>query len=365
MKIDIQKITVMKRIRKEAGNIADLTQDIERNGLINPVTVMVLDDGKYQLLAGLRRLKAVQALGWTEIDVSAVSPKDAEEKLRIEISENEMREPFTLSEKIEFGLLLEEIERAKAQQRKQAGVKITEGNLPPNSAEGYYIGETRQIVSAKIGMGKTRYDQAKYIVKNAPEEIINELDKGERSIYSTYSELKAKEKNEIVPTVIVPMKAVSASGNKKPDEKAQPAVRKNQINDINIKFTNPMKISAKDEEAIRKLAEYNALPPDEKIIELNNQLKEQRARAATAESDLQRLQENHQNAIYHRDTTIDSLNKQMEELDAEYTAAKIKIKDLALRIKNLKTQNSALKKALDAANSRINELEGIINGNTN
>ncbi|GHU51783.1 hypothetical protein AGMMS49975_06290 [Clostridia bacterium] len=46
-------------------------------------------------------------------------------------------------------------------------------------------------------MGKTSYDRAKYIAANAPEEVIDELDRGERTIRGTYDELRAKEKSEI------------------------------------------------------------------------------------------------------------------------------------------------------------------------
>jgi ParB family chromosome partitioning protein len=103
--------------------ITELARDIALNGLPHPVTVLEAEGGNYRLLAELRRLKAVQSLGMTEIAVNVVSPVDAEAALRIEVSENEQREDFTYSEEMDFARLLEEIERAKALERKSIGGK--------------------------------------------------------------------------------------------------------------------------------------------------------------------------------------------------------------------------------------------------
>ena len=68
MNIAIGKIKVAARIRKQTVGVDELAKDIRKNGLINPVTVMETgEDGSYQLLAGLRRLRAVLSLGWTVV----------------------------------------------------------------------------------------------------------------------------------------------------------------------------------------------------------------------------------------------------------------------------------------------------------
>ena len=99
MKVQISKIKITKRIRKEIANLAELSEDIRSNGLINPITVMSLEAGEYQLLAGLRRLRATEMLGHNEIAATIVTPADAEAMLYIEISENEQREPFTFQKR--------------------------------------------------------------------------------------------------------------------------------------------------------------------------------------------------------------------------------------------------------------------------
>jgi ParB family chromosome partitioning protein len=148
MKAMIKQILVKERIRKDIATISELAEDIRKSGLLHPVTVMMLDGGKYQLLAGLRRLKAVQSMSLTEIEITVVFPTDAEAALHIEISENEQREEFTYSEKMDYARLLKDIERAKANERMLAGKKISEGDPVPLGAQGQ-AGRTRDIVASK------------------------------------------------------------------------------------------------------------------------------------------------------------------------------------------------------------------------
>jgi len=195
MKAQISKVKIANRIRKEVNRIDELATDISANGLLNPITVMTLDDGEFQLLAGLRRLKAIEMLGHSEIAVNVVSPVDAEAALRIEISENEQREPFTFSETVDYGRMLEEIEKAKAKERMLLGKKVDESDPTTHGSEGRK-GEVKGIVAEKLGIGQTTYKRANYIADKASQEVIEELDKGQRSIRGTYDELRAKEKTE-------------------------------------------------------------------------------------------------------------------------------------------------------------------------
>ena len=82
MLIPITKIVVQNRIRKDFGDISELAKDIEENGLINPPVV----NKNYVLLAGERRLRACESLGWSQIPVTMMDTRDAEHELNIEIS---------------------------------------------------------------------------------------------------------------------------------------------------------------------------------------------------------------------------------------------------------------------------------------
>lgn len=182
--IDITKIIVKDRIRKDIGNIDELAADIKENSLLNPITVIPSDDGMYQLIAGERRLTACKSLGYTSIVANTVSAKDAEHALRMEISENENRKEFTFSERMDYAKRLEQIERLKADERMK--------DPRQNFAQGE-TGRTSEKVSAAVGFGnKETYRQAKFITDNADYELIKALDDGKLSINGAYQQLKTK-----------------------------------------------------------------------------------------------------------------------------------------------------------------------------
>jgi ParB-like chromosome segregation protein Spo0J len=359
MKVQISKIKITNRIRKEIAKIAELSADIQANGLINPITVMPLEDGEfeYQLIAGLRRLRATEMNGDSDIAIHLVTPSNAEAALRIEISENEQREEFTFSEKMDFARMLEEIESAKAKERMLSGKKF--GDDPtPLTAEGRK-GETREIVAGKIGMGRTTYDCAKYIADNAPEEIIDELDKGQRTITKTYKELRAKEKSENAedsgdailtedgleevaqdseadeaddsdaefgPDDSAP--ANSEPGTPKPEAPAPAGKAKSsKVSTAPAKSPDDYLTDA-DRAAIERSEAFAAMTPEERVEELKRQLSEQRQRAHTAESQLSRLKELRHNDNYHKDGIIENLKGQVARLEEELEAAEARIFEL-------------------------------------
>ena len=68
----IRKIKVRNRYRKNLGNIQSLADSIKELGLLHPVVVR--RDGR--LVAGERRLRACQHLGWSGIPVTVVDMAD-------------------------------------------------------------------------------------------------------------------------------------------------------------------------------------------------------------------------------------------------------------------------------------------------
>lgn len=178
MFVDIEKIKVSDRIRKDFGDIEELARDIEQNGLINPI-VLTPD---YQLVAGERRLRAHQFLKRQQVDARIMEISDYEHQLRLEISENEHRKEFTFSERIEWAKRLEEVERIKAKERMAGGKE----NFPDHEG-----GQVRDIVAEQAGFGSGKqYDKAKFIAENATPEIIQQLDAGLISTHKAYIETK-------------------------------------------------------------------------------------------------------------------------------------------------------------------------------
>ena len=151
MLIDIDRIVVNDRIRKDFGNLEELAENIRENGLIIPVIV----NEDYVLLAGERRLRACKLLGRQQIEVVIRETRDAEHELKIEIAENELRKEFTWSERLEYARRLARIESAKARERQTSGVNDPEG------------GRAREKVAQSLGVGDKTLRRAQFIADNA------------------------------------------------------------------------------------------------------------------------------------------------------------------------------------------------------
>jgi len=344
VKISISDIRVTERIRKEIQGIDELAENIKTYGLLNPITVMKISD-RYQLLAGLRRLRAAETLGFTEIEVNIVSPKDAEETLRIEISENEQREPFTHSEKLDYGRQLERLEAAKALERKSIGGTVAGRGREKKDMDcsPYPIqGTTRDIVGRQLGMSGRQYARAKYIAANAPPEVMEEIDRGERTIRATYDELKLKEKSAPPASVIVPKKSESPPESSKKElftAKSAPETppaeppkftpkREKKLSDKEKEELAMAALPPKEREAVERNIAFAKMTDAEKVVEIQRQLREERTRAAAAESELSRLKDELHNAVYHRDGIIKNLETRNENLETALAAANARIKEL-------------------------------------
>jgi N6-adenosine-specific RNA methylase IME4 len=110
----IADIEVGKRHRGDFGDIGGLARDIAAIGLLHPPVVR--PDGL--LVAGERRLKALQLLGHTDTPVYVL---DIDRVVRGEYSENYFRKAFSPSEYADIADELEPIERAAAKERMLAG----------------------------------------------------------------------------------------------------------------------------------------------------------------------------------------------------------------------------------------------------
>lgn len=189
MLVDINKITVKDRVRKDFGDISELARDIQENGLINPPVVIPESDGTFTLLAGERRLRALKSLGKTDIEVRTWGKLTGEEALNIEISENEVRKDFSKAERIDYARRLERIESEKARERMSDGGKGRE-NFPTLQ------GRARDAVAEKMGIGSGRqYEKEKTIVDNKhlldPSDFA-EWDEGKLSTNKAYQKVKAE-----------------------------------------------------------------------------------------------------------------------------------------------------------------------------
>jgi ParB family chromosome partitioning protein len=81
------------RTQVNEASLAELTSSIEASGLLQPVVVRPRN-GKYELIAGERRLRAVQRLGWTKIP-AVVKDVDDPTLLTLALIENLQRDALT------------------------------------------------------------------------------------------------------------------------------------------------------------------------------------------------------------------------------------------------------------------------------
>lgn len=96
-------------------SLQELVQSIKEHGLLQPIVVRPIADG-YEVVAGERRLRACQELGWTVVP-AVVRELDDEETAVLALVENLQREDLTLFEEVEglqrlrdeFGLTQQEI----------------------------------------------------------------------------------------------------------------------------------------------------------------------------------------------------------------------------------------------------------------
>ena len=188
--LHISEVRVAERIRKDNGGLEELANDIHEHGLINPITVMEQSEGGYVLIAGLRRLKAMERMGAKEIRATVMTALEADEMLMLEIAENEQRKEFTVSEKLAFAEKLKAVEAEKARVRKSAGGKggldQDVGNCPHLQEQG----RSRDIVAQKAGFSSARQMRRAQAVSESRPDLMEQVDKGEKSISGAYSDMQ-------------------------------------------------------------------------------------------------------------------------------------------------------------------------------
>lgn len=186
MLVDISKIIVGDRIRKDFGDIQELAEDIKKNGLINPPTI----NKGYVLLAGERRLKACKSLGWTQIEVHMLDTKDESHDLDVEMSENNMRRNFTGSE------LAEGIRRQMAIESERARERMLSGKAQ-NPSETFPKGRASDAAGSAFGISGKQAEKVVFVDEHRdlldPADFA-EWDEGKLSTNKAYQRIKAAQK---------------------------------------------------------------------------------------------------------------------------------------------------------------------------
>lgn len=217
--IRIDDVIVGDRARKDYGDLAPLMDSIREHGLLQPIGVLRGN----RLLFGGRRLEACRRLG--RVTISMVRPEtqdDALSLLKAERDENTCRKDMTLSEKVEIGRRIEELERPKARERQALAGQHHGRGIASDQSIGSYRDDrpnpdTREVVGDALGLSTATYSRAKQVVDAAadeslPPEVLEIAQDAAREMDSTGSAWAASQK-------VKQAKAEAAQPAEKPEPK--------------------------------------------------------------------------------------------------------------------------------------------------
>lgn len=199
IEVDIGEIIVQDRIRQNNGFLDSLERSIQQVGVLQPIGI-TLDK---HLIFGGRRLQASKNVGLKTIPVRVfdIAADDPITALRMEREENEHRMDLTPSEKVEVAKRIEEAVGNRQGQRTDIKPESGKKELMPTLAQVEPGTKTREIAAQSVDMKPETYRKAKAVVDSGDDELIHQMDTGEKSIHAAY---KAIPKSEPEPTKTPP-----------------------------------------------------------------------------------------------------------------------------------------------------------------
>jgi ParB family chromosome partitioning protein len=130
--VHLANIDLGQRRRDDYGDINAMARSIERVGLLHPITIDRVNGG-YLLVAGARRIKALQMLGITETSARLKENLTPHELREIEWEENEQRKPWSEQERGKTfqaaERLMKDAERVQAILQEEAAEKTGDVDL--------------------------------------------------------------------------------------------------------------------------------------------------------------------------------------------------------------------------------------------
>lgn len=147
----------------DRNSLEELKQSIAENGIIQPITVREIDDA-YELIAGERRLRAVQELGFKKIPAFVVNVTSDDQMLELALVENIQREdlnPIDLAKALQqllknYGLTQETVAKKVGKDRATVANFIRLLKLPERIQDSLRNGEiTMGHARALMGLPST------------------------------------------------------------------------------------------------------------------------------------------------------------------------------------------------------------------
>ena len=132
----VDSLIVGTRHRTDLGDIETLAASIDRDGLLQPLTITI--DGV--LVCGARRLAAIKMLGWRTVSVWVRGGlSDRLGKLLAEQDDNMLHKPYN---QLEAAALYREIKEVMAEDaaRRKSATQFSAGHQPGNDGPAKFAG---------------------------------------------------------------------------------------------------------------------------------------------------------------------------------------------------------------------------------
>ena len=166
--IDIEKIAIVKRIRRNTTNVEDLVTSIKSTGLLEPLVVAPTEtEGVYVLLAGFRRIMACAKIGKRSIPCVINTKASVPEIPVLEALYNHSKK-YTMREIVDYIDYLE----------KQKGIM------------------SASMIEYLLQLNSGDYTKLKDILNDNDEDIVDRLMNGEYTIDTAFKKLEKRRKKE-------------------------------------------------------------------------------------------------------------------------------------------------------------------------
>lgn len=188
LKIHFEYEKLLPKLSKQ--DYEKLKESIRQNGLYEAITV----NREGFILDGYHRFRACQELGvMPKVEVKDFANQLDEKFFVIEANLN--RRHLNEFQRAELGLVLLEIERERAKQRKGMRTDLTSCS----NEHQVEFGKARDIVAKKVGLSPTTFQRALKIIERGSEKLKEKCRKGQVSITFAYKTVKNKDKPPTPP----------------------------------------------------------------------------------------------------------------------------------------------------------------------
>ncbi len=156
--LDIERSPYQPRREFKEEELRELAESLKNNGLVQPPTVRRKEDGRYELIAGERRLRAAQLIGWKKIQV-VLKEVDNQTAAIMTITENLQREDLNpIEEAVSYRTLQDKFNLTQA----DVAEKVGKGRA--TVANSVRLLELPEEVKALVGGGLLSVGHAKVLL---------------------------------------------------------------------------------------------------------------------------------------------------------------------------------------------------------